>query len=103
MEKIIEDLSGVVAFFALVIFLIAFYALLTGSTRSAPAPRRVAMPVAAMPIAYALMQLTPLVEWLLYRMNLRRHQRIRAFLQLADDLRMRKQRVDGFLPHRPRG
>lgn len=30
-----------------------------------------------------------------------RSQRIRRFLQLADDLRMRQKRVDGFLPRRP--
>ena len=41
---------------------------------------------------------------LLYKQQMRlwRSQRIRAFLKLADDLRMRQKRVDGFLPRRPR-
>jgi hypothetical protein len=41
---------------------------------------------------------------LLYKQQMRlwRSQRVRAFLKLADDLRMRQQRVDGVFPRRPR-
>ena len=35
------------------------------------------------------------------QMRLWRSQRVRAFLKLSDNLRVRKQRVDGFLPRRP--
>lgn len=46
----------------------------------------------------------PVAAWLaLWKQakKLRRSQRIAAFLQLANDLRMRKKRVDGLLPRRP--
>lgn len=60
--------------------------------------RQRSIPLGLIPIAYLLLQINPLVEYLLYRMNLRRSQRIRAFLQLADDIRMRKNAIDGFFP-----
>lgn len=56
-------------------------------------------PNAGMPIG--LIPFFHYADQVIHKMQLRRHQRIRAFLQLADDLWMRKQRVDGFLPRRP--
>lgn len=83
---------GVVAFFVMILGLIALYARLGGSY----------VPLGSIPVSYCFIRITPAIEYLLLRMNLRRSNRIRAFLKLADDLRMRKQRIDGLLPRRPR-
>ena len=95
-----EELAGILAFFVLIIFYISLYALLGGRVRDGGPVR---MPLGAVPIAYCLIQITPALEYLNAKMNLRRSKRIRAFLKLANDLRMRKKRVYGFLPRRPGG
>lgn len=90
----IDKVTGVIAFFTMVIFLIGLYSLFG---------RKSYVPLAVVPIAYSLIHITPAIEYLLLKMALRRGKRVRAFLKLADDLRMRKKRVDGFLPRRPGG
>lgn len=52
--------------------------------------RPASVPIALMPVGYLLLQTNPLIEYLNGLMSLRRHQRIRAFLQLADHFWMRK-------------
>lgn len=84
---------GVISFFAIIVSMIAIYSRLN----------RPYMPLAAVPVAYCFISITPAIEYLLLVMNLRRSERIRSFLKLADNLGMRKQRVDGFLPLRPGG
>lgn len=69
-----------------------------GRTNSRYPDRPASIPIALIPVGYLLLQINPLIEYLLYRMNLRRSQRIRSFLELADDLRMRKHRIDRALP-----
>ena len=92
----VDQLAGFLAFFVLIIFYISLYALLGRGER----PTR--MPLAAVPISYFFMRITPAIDYLLLRMDLRRSQRIRAFLKLADDLRMRKQALNGFFLRGPR-
>lgn len=94
----LDQLAGFLAFLAMIFFYIALYALLGGRTRD---DRPTRMPLGAVPIAYCFIKITPALEYLLLKMDLRRHQRIRAFLKLADDLWMRKKPLDGFLPRRP--
>lgn len=51
------------------------------------------------------MMALPAIAWdrfVKQHLRLWRSQRIRSFLQRANDLRMRKQRVDGFFPRRTR-
>lgn len=93
-----QELAWLLIFFVLIFFYISLYALLCGRTRDDQPTR---MPLGAVPIAYGLIKITPAIEYLLLKMDLRRHQRIRAFLKLADDLWMRKKPVDGFFPRRP--
>lgn len=60
--------------------------------------------VPAKEVRGAPMMALPAIAWdrfVKQRVRLWRSQRIRAFLQRADDFRMRKQRVDGFFPRRP--
>jgi hypothetical protein len=83
---------GVIAFFVMILGLIALYARLGSSY----------VPLGSVPISYCFIRITPAIEYLLMTMNLRRSKRIRAFLELADYLRMRKKRIDGLLPRRPR-
>lgn len=83
-----------------VIFWGGFFWLIGRSNRRNP-DRPTYVPIGLMPVAYFLMQINPVIEYMLYRMNLRRSKRIRAFLKLANDARMRKKPVDGFLPRRP--
>lgn len=52
--------------------------------------------------AWCPLILVPFVLLWKAQMKLWRSQRIAAFLQFADDLRMRKQRVDGLFPRSPR-
>lgn len=65
-------------------------------------PERTSVPIGLIPVAYVLTLLNPAVEYLLYKMNLRRSERIRTFLKLANDLRMRKKPINGFFPRWPR-
>lgn len=96
----VEQLAGILGFFVLIFFYISLYALFGGRIRN-DRPARV--PIALMPVAYLLMQINPAIEYLNAKMTLRNSQRIRAFLKLAHDLRMRKKPVDGFFPRRPGG
>ena len=64
-------------------------------------PERTSVPIGLMPVAYVLMLLNPAIEYLLYKMNLRRSERVRAFLKLSNDLRVRKKTIDRRLPRRP--
>jgi hypothetical protein len=59
------------------------------------------VPLAWVPISFAWFQMKPAIDYWLLKRDLRRHERIRAFLKLADDLWMRKKPLDGFLPRRP--
>jgi hypothetical protein len=86
-----ERLAGYLGIFALIIFWIAVYALISGSARNSNRPARI--PLGAVPIAYCFIKVTPALEYLLLKWDLRRSQRIRAFLRRADDIRMRKQGV----------
>jgi hypothetical protein len=56
------------------------------------------IPAAVIPLAYFFRQIEPALSYLLLKRDLRRNERIRAFLKLADDLRMRKQSVNRALP-----
>ena len=67
--------------------------------RNPDRPRSV--PLGLMPIGYFLIRITPAIEYLNAKMALRNSERIRAFLQLADDLWMRKKRVDRRIPRGP--
>lgn len=73
-------------------FYFGLFLMVVGPIRPTSLPRA---PIAALPFVCLRATMT------LWR-NLRRSQRIRAFLQLADDLRMRQKRVDGFFPRGPR-
>lgn len=53
------------------------------------------VPLFLIPLVYCVTQL-------MASLRLRRGERVRSFLQFANDLWMRKQRIDGFLPRRPR-
>lgn len=46
--------------------------------------------------------LVPFAAWFQFARNLLRRKRIASFLKLADDLWMRKKRINGFFPRRPR-
>lgn len=96
----VEQLAGVLGFFVLIVFYISLYALFGGRIRNDQPTR---MPLGVVPVAYLLMQITPALEYLNAKMSLRNSQRIRAFLKLADDLRMRKQPVDRRLSRGPGG
>lgn len=54
------------------------------------------VPLVFYPLVYCVVQIKA-------EFRLRRREGVAAFLQLAHDFRMRKKRVDGFLPRRPRG
>lgn len=87
----------------MVIWIIVFWAIVIRWFKKHPSPEKgIRVPIAVMPIAYFLMLVNPAIDFMLYKMNLRRSKRIRAFLKLANDLRMRKKRIDGFFPRRPR-
>ena len=58
-------------------------------------------PAAIVPLAYLFQLIEPALSFLLLKRDLRRSERIRSFLQLADDIRMRKQSVDRRLPGGP--
>jgi hypothetical protein len=88
-------LAGYLGLFALIIFWIAVYALLTRNNRMAR------IPLGVVPIAYCLIKITPAIEYLLLKWDLRRNERIRAFLRRADDIRMRKQGVHRRIPRGP--
>ncbi len=60
------------------------------------------VPAAAGIFAYFWMFLEPMFSYLLLLRDLRRSERIRTFLKLADDLRIRKKGIDRRLPVRPR-
>ena len=53
------------------------------------------VPLVFIPAVYCFLQIGS-------EFALRRRERVRAFLHLADHFRMRKKRVDGFLPRWPR-
>ena len=63
--------------------------------------RPTSVPIAFMPIAYCLMLLNPAIDYMLYKMNLRRSKRISAFLKLTDDLRVSKKTVNRRLTRGP--
>ena len=56
------------------------------------------VPAAVIPLAYFFRQIEPALSFMLLKRDLRRNERIRAFLKLADDLRVRKQGIDRALP-----
>lgn len=80
-----------------IVFWVAFFWWIGRNNRRFP-NRPASVPVALIPVGYLLLQINPLIDYLLYRMNLRRSQRIRAFLQLADDLWMRKKSINRRFP-----
>jgi hypothetical protein len=59
------------------------------------------IPAVIVPLAYVFQQIEPAISFLLLKRGLRRSERIRAFLKLADDVRVRKQSVDRRLPGGP--
>jgi hypothetical protein len=90
----IDKLAGFIAFLVMIFGLIALYSLLGGRSQSH-------IPLGALPIAYSLIRITPMIEYLLLIMNLRRSAHIRAFLRRADNIRMRKQSIHCRFPRRP--
>lgn len=86
-----DAITSIVGWIVLLGFFASFLPVIFGKVRPSELPK--GTPLLLMPIASGLALLKQ-------KMVLRRHQRIAAFLQLADDLRMRKKRVDGFLPRR---
>lgn len=56
------------------------------------------IPAVIVPLAYFFQKIEPALSFLLLKRDLRRNERIRAFLKLAEDSRMRKQGIDRVLP-----